>query len=295
MTPYYERDGITIYCGDNRRILARLIQDVTIDLTVTSPPYDNLDADLDPIPGGLRTYNGYTWDFKGLAAELWRVTVRGGVVVWVVGDETIDGSETCTSDIQKIYFKTLGFNVHDTMIYEVAGTGAKGSNLAYWQGFEYMLVFAKDKPKTVNRLVDKINSRAGIFVTRGLKTNSVGTRLGEYVVSDMGIRSNIWRYHSGQNGDDQTPHPAPFPESLARDHIISWSNPGDLVCDPFLGSGTTAKMAQQLGRRFVGCEISEDYCRIAVDRLRQPSFFSLPISQPQPQPKPEQAMMVGLD
>lgn len=288
MTPFYRRDGITIYCGDNRRILARLIEDETIDLTVTSPPYDDLDADLDPIPGGLRAYNGYTWDFKGLAAELWRVTYRGGVVVWVVGDATIDGSETGASFRQALYFRGLGFNV-ETMIYEAAGTGAKGSNDYYWQAFEFMFVFAKGKPKTTNRIKDYKNTAAGHKVFKGTKI-SRGETMEVRTIPEYSVRSNIWRYNVNMYAGDCKDHPAPFPEALARDHIISWSNPGDLVADPFLGSGTTAKMAQHLGRRFIGCDCSEDYCRIAVDRLRQPSlFYSIPARQETV--KPEQAVM----
>ena len=62
-------------------------------------------------------------------------------------------------------------------------------------------------------------------------------------------------------------HPAMFPESLASDHIISWSNEGDLVYDPFMGSGTTAKMAILNKRNWVGSEISEEYCKIIERRI----------------------------
>jgi DNA modification methylase len=243
-----------IICGDSAEVLKTFPPDC-IDLTVTSPPYDN-----------LRTYNGFTFDFETIARELYRVTKPGGVVVWVVGNATINGSETLTSFRQAIRFQEIGFNV-ETMIYEVAGTGAKGSNNYYWQGFEYMFVFAKGQPKTTNRIADKKNARAGTLVTRGKKTNSTGTRLGEYTVDNVGIRSNVWRYHAGMNGDDQTDHPAVFPEALARDHILSWSNEGDIVLDCFAGSGTTLKMAKMLSRHYIGIEISPEYVTLAEKRI----------------------------
>jgi DNA modification methylase len=243
-----------IICGDSAEVLKTFEPDC-IDLTVTSPPYDN-----------LRTYNGYTFEFETIARELYRVMKPGGVVVWVVGDATINGSETGTSFRQALYFMSLGFNLHDTMIYRMPGTGAKGSNLAYWQTFEYMFVFSKGAPATVNRLKDKRNKRAGSS-TRG--SNSVGTRSHsrEVTTEEYGYRDNIWEIQCGNNGDNSMGHPAPFPEELARDHILSWSNPGDLVLDPFAGSGTTLKMAKETGRNYIGIEISADYCKLIERRI----------------------------
>jgi DNA modification methylase len=259
-----------IICGDSAIMLLTL-EPESVDLTVTSPPYDN-----------LRAYNGYNFDFQNfqkIAHGLYRVTKLGGVVVWVVGDATIDGSETGTSFRQALYFKEIGFRLHDTMIYRMPGTGAKGSNLAYWQTFEYMFVFSKGAPVTVNRLKDKRNKRAGSS-TNG--RNAVGTRAhraGGTVVDEWGYRDNVWDILPGNNGDDRTNHPAPFPEALARDHILSWSNPGDIVLDPFAGSGTTLKMAKETGRNYIGIEISADYCKLIERRITAANvplpFFSL--------------------
>ena len=244
-----------IYCGPSETMLAAL-PDECIDLTVTSPPYDN-----------LRTYNGYTFDFFAIARQLIRVTKRGGVIVWVVADQTINGSETGTSFKQALYFMAKGMRLHDTMIYEQAGTGAKGSNLAYWQGFEYMFVFSKGKPSTTNLIVDKPNRFKGSVVGSSPKMDALGSRRerGPRTVPEYSKRTNIWRIHPS-NGNN-TEHPAPFPETLARDHIISWSNPGDLVLDPFTCSGTTAKMAMQNGRHYLGFDISESYCELARKRV----------------------------
>jgi DNA modification methylase len=246
----------TIICGDNATVLTAF-PDECIDLTVTSPPYDN-----------LRTYNGFTWSFEALAGQLYRVTKPGGVVVWVVGDATIDGSETLTSFNHALYFKSLGFCV-ETMIYEVAGTGAKGSNKYYWQSFEYMFVLSKGAPKTSNLIRDKKNIKTGIRHDSSPKNDAIGTRQNRkgIVIKEFGIRQNIWRYHAGMNGDDKTEHPAPFPNNLARDHILSWSNPGDVVLDPFVGSGTTPKMAKETGRHWIGIDISDEYCRLANRRV----------------------------
>jgi DNA modification methylase len=254
-----------LFCGDNVEVLRREVIDNSIQLTVTSPPYDN-----------LRKYNGFTWDFEGVARELFRVTKPGGVVVWVVGDATINGSETGTSFRQALGFKDVGFNLHDTMIYEKAGTGACGSNLAYWQTWEYMFVFSKGRPSVVSLIEDKPNAFAGKKAAQD-KDGCSGRRSADgqakdkgkvRIVKEFSRRTNIWRYTTGAfNHDDKTGHPAPFPEALARDHILSWSSPGDIVLDPFLGGGTTGKMAFQLGRFFIGCDISPEYVEIARNRI----------------------------
>ena len=256
-----------IHCGECAEIMQQHIPDASIDLTVTSPPYDN-----------LRTYNGYTFDFEAIAQQLWRVTKPGGVVVWIVADATVNGSETGTSFRQALGFMGLGFNLHDTMIYEVAGTGAKGSNKAYWQAFEFMFVFSKGDIKTVNRIKDKVNISAGSVKVLSKKTDQLNSRKerGKREAEKVGIRTNIWRYHAGKTkGFNQREfdtvlektHDAPFPEALARDHIISWSNPGDIVLDPFCGSGTTLKMSVEQGRQYIGIDISPEYVELSTKRV----------------------------
>ena len=252
---------VKLYLGDCLEVM-RGMADKSVDLTVTSPPYDN-----------LRTYNGYKFDFEGIAKQLFRVTKDGGVLVWVVADATINGSETGTSFKQALYFKKIGFNLHDTMIYQVPGTGAKGSNYCYWQSFEYMFVFSKGKPKNVYRIKDKPNKKAGTICTSNKQhRDGVKTRLhpkGGTIVADVGIRSNVWIIPSGNGHSEYTGHPAPFPESLAKDHIITWSIQGDTVFDCFMGSGTTGKMANLLGRNFIGIEIDPTYFAIAEKRIAE--------------------------
>lgn len=233
-----------------------LLKPNSIDLIVTSPPYDN-----------LRIYNGYCFDFESVAKELYRVTKLGGVVVWNVNDSTIKGSETGNSFRQALYFKELGFNLHDTMIWIKDGGGAVGSNKCYTQNFEYMFVFSKGAPKTINLIYDKPNK------SFGQDKSGVGRRkvTGEHKIeqrkpSKEFSRRNNWWYIPPQKGDG---HPAVFPEQLANDHIISWSNEGDVVLDPFSGSGTTHKMALLNNRKFIGFEISQEYVDIERKRLEE--------------------------
>ena len=238
------------------------IPDNFVDLTVTSPPYDN-----------LRTYKGFVFDYKSMLKELYRITKDGGVVVWIVGDATIKGTETGTSFKQALYAKEeCGFNLHDTMIYAKNGTGACGSNYCYWQAFEYMFVFSKGKPKTVHRLTN------GVPRTKGGKKTGRMTKDGKQKIeirsSEKGkeqIRNNIWYYNVGfTNQDDKTEHPAVFPEDLSKDHILSWSNENDIVFDPMCGSGTTCKEAYLLHRNFIGVDMSEEYINnICIPRLEQ--------------------------
>ena len=232
----------------------KLLEDNSIDLTVTSPPYDD-----------LRKYNGYSWDFEGIAKELYRVTKQGGVVVWVVNDKTVKGSETGSSFKQALYFKEVGFNLHDTMIWVKDGGGAVGSNLCYTQNFEYMFVLSKGKPNSINLIRDKVNQ------SYGQDKSGVGRRRTDGVhkiekrkPSKEFSKRNNWWYIPPQKGNG---HPAVFPEQLAHDHIISWSNEGDVVMDIFMGSGTTAKMCKLTNRNYIGFEISEEYCQIAKERL----------------------------
>lgn len=245
--------------------LMKEMPDGIIDLTVTSPPYDN-----------LRTYNGNIsqWSFekfKEIAKELYRITTYGGVVVWVVGDATINGSETGTSFRQALWFKEIGFNLHDTMIYKKNNPMPNKSN-RYMPCFEYMFVFSKSKPKTFNPIMEAtVNPGGKLTITQrdknGNKRN--GTGYGKNRNKER-YRYNVWSYNVGkhQTGDDLAfLHPAPFPEQLAYDHIISWSNPGDTVFDPFMGSGTTGKMAIKSGRSFIGTEIDKEYFEISKKRI----------------------------
>lgn len=259
-----------IHCGDCVDIM-RTFPDDCIDLTVTSPPYDS-----------LRSYKGYAFEFEKIAQELYRVTKPGGVVVWVVGDATIKGSETGTSFRQALYFKDVcGFNLHDTMIYHKDNPAPVGGHNRYYQAFEYMFVLSKGKPKTFNPILtprrNKWNDKRTVRY-RGVTRNKDGEFEKKLVkVNEVVKKQNLWTYvvSGGSSSTDRIAHqhPAIFPEKLAEDHILSWSNPGDIVLDPMCGSGTTCVMALKNHRHYIGIDIAEEYVKIARERIfrAQPS------------------------
>jgi DNA modification methylase len=265
MTEVYNSDGITLHLGDNVEVMQQMPA-ASIDLVVTSPPYDN-----------LRTYGGHPWDLEGVAQQLWRLIKPGGVVVWIVNDATIDGSETGTSFRQALRFMEIGFKLHDTMIYHRQGSFPMDEAKRYWQDFEYMFVLAKDKPLTFNPIKEKSVREAGSVIHQRRVVQKInGDARTHRVATGTKSLSNVWYRPAGSfitTDKAAFEHPAIFPESLARDHILSWSNEGDTVLDPFSGSGTTIKMARLMGRKGIGIEINPEYCEIAKERLRQKVLF----------------------
>ncbi|MCD4746655.1 MAG: site-specific DNA-methyltransferase [Bacteroidales bacterium] len=234
----------------------------SIDLTITSPPYDN-----------LRNYKGYEFPFEQIAQELFRITKSGGVVVWVVGDATINGSETGTSFKQALYFKDIGFNLHDTMVFKKRNPIPQIYRKRYNNEFEYMFVFSKGIVKTHNPImIDCMHAGLELNGTT-YKNYSKNEQTREKLakpVKNKKIKGNIWEYVVGKKQEDQEAkgHPAPFPCELARDHIYSWTNKDDIVLDPMCGSGTTCKVAGELGRKYIGIDISQEYCELARERIK---------------------------
>jgi DNA modification methylase len=227
--------------GDNVESLRSFVLDASVQLTVTSPPYDN-----------LRTYNGFTWDFESVARELFRVTKPGGVVVWIVGDETIDGDESGSSFKQALYFKEIGFKLNDTMIWDKASFSAVGALTSrYAPVFEYMFVFTKGKLKVFNPIKDKPNKWYGRAKIHGTVRQPDGSRIATACmgndIKEFGQRHNIWEV-SPERNSKSIGHPA------------------------FLGSGTTGKMAILNDRDFIGCEISSEYMAIARERILEAQF-----------------------
>jgi DNA modification methylase len=252
---YNENCLITMYTMDSD----------TIDLTVCSPPYDK-----------IRFYKGYEFNFEKIASELYRVTKPGGVVVWVIADQVVNGSETGSSFRQALHFLDCGFNLHDTMIYGKMNPSPNAQK-RYQQCFEYMFVFSKGIPKTVNLITRKRRNKCNdprTFRHRAFSRQEDGefTRHDhEFDPNEEVPIENIWFYWVGGGNttkdDIAFQHPAIFPDQLAEDHILTWSNEGDLVYDPFTGSGTTLKAAKKLNRKWIGSEVSKEYCDIALKRL----------------------------
>lgn len=263
-----EFNNLTLYNEDCIKVMEEMVRNnIKVDLTVTSPPYDN-----------LRTYNNSSsWNFetfKQVAKGLWNVTNDGGVVVWVVGDATINGSETGSSFKQALYFMELGFKLHDTMIYEKNSSSfpARRDSKRYTQIFEYMFVFVKGKIHDCTLIADKANKWAN-FTNWGNNTNY--NKNGELIqtnnikpVPEFSLRNNIWKYTVGFNTKKFGKHPAVFPIQLAIDHILSWSTEEHFIFDPFLGSGTTMDACMKVNRNnFIGCEIDSEYFDIISKKV----------------------------
>jgi len=238
--------------------LMKQMPDEFIDLTVTSPPYDD-----------LRNYNGFKLEIEKIAQELFRVTKKGGILVWVVGDRINNGDRTLTSFKQALLFQETGFNVHDVMIYKKKNTPFMRSN-AYTNCHEFMFVFSKNKPKTFNPILTQTRRNGKEKLVANKKADGINKKVWGMLNTEK-TKTNIWEYAVGLGGTTNDKiafqHPAVFPEQLAEDHILSWSRKGDIVFDPMCGSGTTCKMALLNQRKFIGCDISKEYIEIARKRI----------------------------
>ena len=268
-------------------LAAKNIPNNTIDLTVTSPPYD----DIRTYNNKVKTKDGekYSFNFDSIVDELYRITKDGGIVVWVVGDQVKNGGETGNSFRQALSFISKGFLLYDTMIYMKNGSPFPEKK-RYSQVFEYMFVFSKGKPKTVNIIKDKKNKWAGHtnFGKRVMRSKDGELKeMPKFEISEYGNRYNVWNYSTGKNYSTKDSfafnHPAIFPEELAEDHILTWSNEGDTILDPMVGSGTTTKMAKLNNRNFIGFDINQEYIDIANQRIN--GLISYTEENPNPKTK----------
>ena len=247
------------------------MEDNVIDLTITSPPYDKLRNYKKSLKD---EYNGYSFPFEKIAKELYRVTKKGGVLVWVVNDSTINGSESLNSFRQALYFKELGFKVHDTMIYRKLNP-VPNAGTRYQQMFEYMFVFSKGKPKTTNielRVRSNKCEDKRTYRKKKFSRDKDGVfNENDYHVKEMVPEYNIWDFYVGGGNTTKDmiafEHPAIFPEKLVEQHLKSWSNEGDLIYDPFMETGTTSKMCILNNRNYVGSELVEEYHKLEIKRL----------------------------
>lgn len=258
--------------GDSVELM-KLIPDSSIDMCLTSPPYDCLRTYQGKIKDNIKYDELYSFPFQDMAKQLFRIIKKGGVVVWVVNDQVKDGGETGTSFRMALYFQEIGFNIHDTMIYHKNGPPFPETG-RYAQVFEYMFIFSKGKPKTVNLIRDKENRWAGHknFGTPSARTQDGYLKQTEaFTVADYGSRYNVWYINNGKGyttkDDYAFIHPAMFPESLAEDHILSWTNQNDIILDPMCGAGTTQKMAKLNNRNFIGIDINQEYIDISNKRI----------------------------
>ena len=258
---------IDLRCGDGADELRCLPRPA--DLILTSPPY-----------GGMRDYGGHGFDFSQMAESCVDALAAGGVLVWIVADETVEGSESGESFRQALHFMEIGLRLHDTMIYQARNPAPHTAPVRYFSTWEYMFVFSLGPPRVVHLIRDRVNiTRSKLqkaWTIRG-RSGKVARKEKAHVVSQYGIRTNIWEYSVGgqctaPDFSDSHDHPAIFPLALARDHIRTWTDPGDLVVDPMMGSGTTIRAAHDLGRDAVGIDIHEPYVELARRRMAQRSM-----------------------
>jgi site-specific DNA-methyltransferase (adenine-specific) len=275
-----------IFLGNAVEVLSK-IENNSIDLTVTSPPYDNLRTYNGKIKDEVEYEDGFSFPFVEMAKELYRITKKGGVVVWVVNDQVKDGGETGSSFRQALKFQEIGFKLYDTMIYHKNGAPFPETG-RYSQVFEYMIVLSKGKPKTINLLKDKPNRWAGHSnfgdPSKRQKEGDL-KKVDKFTISEYGTRYNVWYINNGAGFSSKDAiafeHPAIFPESLAEDHILTWSNEGDIVLDPMAGSGTTLKMAKLNNRKYVGIDINQEYVNLCERRVESVE----PYNETNPNPK----------
>lgn len=251
-----------VICGDAVDVMHQLPENY-VDLVVTSPPYDE-----------LRSYRGYHFDFENIARGLYRTTKQGGIVVWVVGDKIKNGDRSLTSFKQALFFQEIGFNVHDIMIYKKKNTPFMRTN-AYTNCFEFMFIFSKGKIEKFHPIKDRTVRQGYEMVPYNKGPEAVNQKTLRELKPEK-TRINIWEYAVGLHGTTSDKiafeHPAVFPERLAEDHILSWTDEGDVVFDPMCGSGTTCKMAKKHNRIYIGCDISKDYVTLARQRLENSHF-----------------------
>jgi len=264
-------ENAELFHGNNTNII-KTFKKNSIDLTVTSPPYDNL-------KNYKKTIDCWTFkEFKKIANELYRVTKEHGVVVWVVCDATLNGSETGSSFRQVLYFKKIGFNIHDTMIYSkypiIPLENPRQMNI-----FEYMFVLSKGKVKTFNPRLKKsanLSNRTQNYKNLHTPEQEVTQYKKSKKRKKYKTDSNIWQYNIAKTIHTKD-HPATFPIELALDHILTWTNEEAVIFDPFMGSGTVGMASVLTNRKFKGTERVSDFFDLSLRNIKseieRPRFF----------------------
>jgi site-specific DNA-methyltransferase (adenine-specific) len=259
------------------------LEDNSIDLVITSPPYDNMRKYGDGKNYHQRLKDtGYSFEFEEIAKELTRTLKEGGVIMWNVQDQTIKGSRTGNSMRQALYFmEECGLFMHDHLIWYKTGTPFP-SPYRYRNVWENMFVFSKGKPKHFDPIL-KRNKTGGDSRKRRRERDHNGELVmqeREVKIKEWGIDDNVWYVSNHFKSNDKKRienHPAIMPEELVRRHIQSWTNEGDIVYDPFSGSGTTSKVAAEMDRTYLGSEINKEYYEASIgilnESLKYKQFF----------------------
>jgi site-specific DNA-methyltransferase (adenine-specific) len=251
-----------IYCTDCVEGMKQ-IPGSSIDLVVTSPPYDS-----------IRNYNGFTFDLHATGQGIHRVLRDGGIAAMVLQDQTSNFGKSLTSFRTVLdWCDNIGFKLFECVIYRKYGPEGAWWRNRFRVDHEYMPIFLKgNRPNYFDKEPLKIPSKHGGKVMTGSgsrrtdgKTNHAVTRM----INPTKCRGTVWDYlMAGDKDPIKRKHPAPFPDQIPKDFIGCFCPPGGIVLDPFMGCGSTAMAALALGRRFIGFEISPEYCSLAEERMK---------------------------
>lgn len=252
--------------GDCLSVLPEVLAS-SVALTVFSPPYD-----------AIRDYNkDWQLDYHRLGIELLRVTEVGGVAAVVIGDGTRNFAKSLTTFRWAVdWVDRVGWKLFECCIYSRHGNPGAWWSQRFRVDHEYILIFFKgDRPRCFNKEPLMVPSKhAGkVFSGTDRLTNGGFKKITPKAVNEKKCRGTVWNYSTSNSEGNRLKleHPATFPDQLADDLIACFSQRGDLVLDPMVGSGTTVVSAAKQGRRFLGIDINEEYVGIASQRLQAES------------------------
>ncbi len=264
--PYFETEDCLLYAGDCLELMKK-IDPALVDLTVTSPPYNIGKEYEDPMP--LENYLDWCKDWT---SEIHRVTKNQGAFWLNIGYLEIPEKGKAVPIPYLLWDKTPFYFIQE-VIWNY-GAGVAGRKF-FSPRNEKLLWYVKDQENYVFNL-DDIRDKNVKYPNQKkngkLKCNPLGKN-----------PSDVWqipKVTSGANrsSKERMPHPAQFPIALIDRIVKASSNPNEIVLDPFLGSGTSAIVALSNGRKFVGFEINEKYCDLAVERIKQFKNSPQPVS-----------------
>ena len=262
-----------LFCKSSERMDD--LPDATVSLTVTSPPYWNA-VDYDrhsDDPGveyrtrqysvGFEEYQEYLDWLERISREVYRATKPGGFCAIVAGTVLLNAEHYPVPFHITARLMGLGWEFHQDIIWHKVTGGVKRAGVFIQKPYpgyyypnvmtEYILVFKKPGPS---------------IYTGKAETDLQGARSPTLRLYTNEIANNVWHIPPVPPG--HLDHPCPFPEEIPWRLITLYSYPGDLVLDPFCGSGQTPKVARALGRHFVGYDIHRKYVEYAESRLAEP-------------------------
>lgn len=243
MKPYYADDAVTLYCGDALEVLPTLTTS-TVDLFLTDPPYN-----VSERSGREFTTVGKLKRKDGTARKVWRdfgAWDRGWTAAPFLGEAT-----RLMRDGGSLIAWTSEFLLH-----EFLASGLNHRAMLYWRKTNPTPAFRQLYVRAIEQAIWQVKGK------KGWTFNGGGYTLNVY-------EGPVLSGHSVVNNAEPRVHPTQKPLWLFQRLIALHSRPGDLIVDPYLGSGTTLHAAKALGRRAIGVEVNERYCEAAATRCQQ--------------------------